>query len=175
MKLNDARIWFAAALTIMGAMTACGTATTQTMVDADIIGDRTVKYMLLEPGRSGSEDAMRQITDTDVTEFHFTLRVCDIGDDQQETNCADSKVLRQVAMNPDPEDTTDVDARRSVTTLFWYDAQTLYVGYLERPDTGDSIFDNRPEPRVRMCHVDNDNQLHCSDQEGINQLLEVEG
>lgn len=174
MRHHHSQLFFVAALALLTTATACSTPTTQTMVDADIIGDRTVKYMLLEPGRTAGEDAAARITgDEDVTEFHFTLRVCDIGDDHQETNCADSTVLRQVAMNPDPEDTSEVDARRSVTSVFWYDARTLYVGYLERPE--DSMFDHRPQPRVRMCRVSDDNHLDCFDQAAINELLEVEG
>ncbi len=154
---------------------ACATPPTHTMVDADFVGDRTVKYMLLDPGRSGTAAVVDAATEEDLpAEFHFSVRICDIGDDRGETNCEDSIVLRRVGLNPDPEDQSVVDAKREVTNLFWYDAQTLYVSYMQRRQS-ESSFDQEYiwEPRVQMCSIGDQNDLRCHPQEGLNQILTI--
>lgn len=152
-------------------ITGCTTPPVHTMVDADFIGDRTVKYMLLDPGRSRTDAA----TEEDLpSEFHFSVRICDLGEDRQEINCEDSIVLRRVGLNPDPESHSTVDAQREVTNLFWYTSEILYVSYLERKRTT-SFGDQQYvwEPRVQMCSIDEHNSLYCQPQQALNQILTI--
>ena len=153
---------------------ACATPTTQTLVEADFVGDKTVKYMLLEPGRTRAEAVVDATAETTVKQFHFSIRVCDIGSHGEETNCKDSIVLERVGLNPDPQSTALVDADRQVTNLFWYDPQTLYVSYMERRRATE-FFDRDYiwEPWVQMCRVLDNNGLYCDYQDGINHLLVI--
>lgn len=157
------------------AFSGCATPPVHTMVDADFVGDRTVKYMLLDPGRSRAVSAIDAATEEDLpSEFHFSVRICELGDNRQEINCEDSVVLRRVGLNPDPDDHSTVNAKREVTNLFWYDTEILYVSYLERR-TRSTMGDQEYlwEPRVQMCAIGAGNELHCQPQQALNELLTI--
>ena len=164
-----------AAAALIALSSGCAVPSVHTMVDADFVGDRTVKYMLLDPGRTRGEAVAESISEDELpAEFHFSVRICDIGEDRREINCEDSVVLRRVGLNPDPEDHSVIDAKREVTNLFWYDTEILYVSYLERR-LRESAFDEQYvwEPRVKMCAIGERNQLHCRPQEALNQMLTI--
>lgn len=165
----------AAGLVVAFFATGCATPPVHTMVDSDFVGDRTVKYMLLDPGQTRAQAVADAATEEDMpATFHFSVRICDIGEDRQEANCNDSVVLREVGLNPDPESTSRVEATREVTNLFWYDADTLYVSYMQRRKA-DSMFDQEYiwEPRVQMCSIGQQNTLNCYGQQALNQMLTI--
>ena len=163
---------FTALLFFVIAAIGCATPPSQTMVDVDLIGDRTVKYLLLDPGQSAEDALVEELTGVEQgQEFHFAVRICDIGEDRREVNCQDTIVLEKVGMNPDPEDTSKVDAQREVTSLFWYDPITLYVAYMERPPGSDLVY--RPhQPKLTKCRIDAHNVLQCVEQTQVADLLQ---
>lgn len=151
----------------------------ETMVEQDVVGDRTVQYLLAEPGAEiGFGDAVEVVAGDsddqgaeDEEEYNFLVRVCDIGADHQAANCENSTVLRSVGFGGGDEE--GESAERRVTTMFWYDADTLYIGYTEQPEVTDGLSSmvGGPEPKLMKCSIRSDNRVDCSDQSEANDRL----
>ncbi|MFW5968652.1 MAG: hypothetical protein ACOCV2_14095 [Persicimonas sp.] len=163
-----------------------GVPPTRSMVNADFVGDRTAKYMLMEPGKSAEQEGVEtaaKVMGADVNEskvFHFVVRLCDM-EDQREVNCKDTTVLHNVDTDPNPEENEgeEMDADRRITDIFWYDPDTLYVSYIEAPSVGDDgdemgLTMMVPQPKVTMCRTEQDNTMRCSEQERIAEMLQVQ-
>lgn len=157
--------------------TGCVIPPSQTMVDTDVVGERTVEYILVDPLRQSVEEqeepglfSILLASDQErEPNYNFAVRICDVGPDGQRANCETSDVLENVRL---PGETVQVeeegDFARQVSTVFWYDTNTLFIGYEDyRPGLQANF-----RPRVQKCSIGAGNALVCSDQTAIDDKLE---
>ncbi len=168
------------AMVVMVAMLAIGCVIppAQTMVDTDFVGERTVEYLLVDPLRESVEDqedpsffSMLLAADEERNpNYYFAVRICDVGTDGQQANCETSEVLRNVRLPGESVevDEEDDDSARQVSTVFWYDAETLFVSYEDYVPGLQVSF----RPRVQKCSLVSGNRLECSDQHDLDDKLE---
>lgn len=173
-------------LLLAGAFALIGCASTpptQSMVNADFVGDRTAKYMLLNPGKSEEQATFEfvnnMLSDEDIEsleEYHFVVQLCDVQEDE-EVNCQETTVLENVTTSPNPGEDEEIVADRELTSIFWYDADTLFLSYLEDASlsAGHEADMMAPglQPKVTMCHARDDNTMRCSEEQEIADMLQV--
>ena len=164
------------------------------MVDNDFVSERTVEYVLVQPERFRSfvPEWLRFIKNPEGTAPHLAVRVCEIGPDGQQASCDQTTVLERVTLNraeaggnnTNTEDSSSSSPwggpLRHVSTVFWYDAETLYIGYEEYSLTHfmeGGRLDAQPGqavppfvPQVRKCSL-HGTSLECVDQESMDEYL----
>lgn len=132
---------------------------TKELVNTDFVGEHSVRYLLQDAGtktvaKNDDDDEDDGETETETIQYyHLYVEVCDIGANDEENNCQNSKVLDRITRYG------TYDHRRQVTDMFWNSSDTLFVSYLS------------PKPSVKSCQVTDNNMLQCADQPGINSLL----
>lgn len=157
--------------------TGCALPPAQTMVDTDIVGERTVEYILIDPLREAHEEDPGLLTfllaadEERNPNYNFAVRICDVGPDGQQANCDETEILQNVRLpgqSVELDEEEDDDFARQVSTVFWYDANTLYIGYEDyRPGLQANF-----RPRVQKCYLRSGNDLSCVDQPELDNKLE---
>lgn len=157
-----------------------------TQLSSEFVGDRTVDYVLhwtdelaAEPGffvglleSMGLEVIVTSSGDEPEEEMphHLGIQVCDVVDGYQQ-DCNETRVLDFVLKTTTSDYYTRMDGTRRITNMFWFDAETLYISYLEYPQ-GERRNRSNSQPMTRMCRITEGNSMECEDQTEFAELLQ---
>lgn len=156
-----------------------------TQLTSQFVGDRTVDYVLHWTDEVQVEDpgffaellksmGLDVTSDDDEHEqevpHHLGIQVCDVVDGHQ-SDCNETRVLDFILKTPTSEYERRMDGTRQITDMFWFDAETLYISYLEYEDGQPKIRRNST-PMVRMCRMTDGNAMECEDQTELSDMLQ---
>ncbi len=152
---------------------------TKRVVNMDYVGQQSVKYLVNKYDATAANVETDASGDTDVeasqkTLYNISVEVCDLDANRDEANCKSTDVLRAVDLTGAATSDDEMTAanERRVTSLYWYDPQTLYVAYL---NVGSSVREGSGStPQVKECKVGSDNSMSCSSAGTVNDKLFIQ-
>lgn len=150
--------------------------------DMDYVGSKSVKYLVYpSPVTKASTDGGKKIALTRIK-----VQVCDVDDQNEETDCKMSSVLDSVTRGSLQQERQDSDDElvmsvgifkdettvRSLDSVYWYDDKTMFVAYRVSGGAADlGGTEILAEPKVKRCRLQSDNSLKCEDSSTLNSAL----
>jgi hypothetical protein len=157
---------------------------TRRVVNIDYVGQQSVKYLVNRYTATAKEQQNVKETleegeaeTVQKTLYNLSVEICDIDANRNEAKCDSTNVLQAInlaspATTEEEDEVVPVSNERRVTNLYWYDAKTLYVAYL---NVGQNVRKGSgPTPRIKECTVQADNSLACSSADDVNSKLFIQ-
>jgi hypothetical protein len=154
------------------------------VTNIDYVGQQSVKYLVNKYTATTKEQkSTKEVLESGEAEtvqttlYNLSVEICDIDANRDEANCDSTNVLQAINLTPpatssEEEEYVPVPNERYVTSLYWYNPQTLYVAYL---DVGKNVREGSgPTPRVKECTVQANNSLSCSSADDVNSKLFIQ-